>query len=314
MRYSRLIAPLSLLAISTTAHATECQPVFLNGDQSLTIDGVEIEPGGRATEDFQVRVRNASGPGGGPPAGGPGAAPGGAGQCRATIRVARLGTPLNPDFPAYLLRGPGNQRIEILPDSTAGGTTESDVVIANAPSGPQGRAVPFQIGVQTEWGLRAGTYIEQLELLLIDEDSNVADRRTLTVTIVIPSAASLRLVGAVVGGEGGGPAQIDLGNLSSTRETSSQRFGARIFSTAPYIVTFQSANQGNLLHEHGREQIPYRLYFDGALVNLAGMNEFSYPDPTPKAGDRRLMRIVVPPAVALAGRYSDRITVTVTAM
>lgn len=300
MRYSTLIAPIFLLALPVTATATECQPVFLNSDSSLIIDGVEIEPGGRATQDFQVRVQNAAGPGGGP--------------CSMTIRIARLAVSPDPDFPPYLLRAPGNQQIEILPDPASGGTADSDIIIANAPPGPQGRAVPFQIGVQTEWGLRAGTYIDRLQLLLIDEAGNIVDRSPLTITIRIPPAVSLRLVGAVVGGGGGGPAQVDLGNLSSTTETRSERFGARIFSTAAYVVRFDSANQGNLLHEQGREQVPYRLFFDGVLVDLVGANEFPYLNSTPKGGDRRPMRIVVPPVVALAGRYSDRITITVTAL
>lgn len=308
MRYSILLATISLFALPSMANATECQPAFVNGDQSLIIDGVEIEPGGRATRDFQVRVQDAAGSGGGQP---PQA---GVRPCGATIRVARLLPSPDPEFPAYSLRAPGNQRIEILPDPASGGTADSDVIIANAPPGPQGRAVPFQIGVSTEWGLRAGIYVEQLQLLLLDEDGNVADRSTLTITIIIPSAVSLRLVGAVVGGNGVGPAQLDLGNLSSSRETHSQRFGALILSTAPYTVRFSSANRGNLLHEQGREQVPYRLYFDGALVDLTGASEFPYPNRTPAGGDRRPMRIVVPPVVAIAGRYSDRITVTVAAL
>jgi hypothetical protein len=314
MRYSILIASISL-AIPATANAADCQPAFVNGDQSLTIDGVDIEPGGRATEDFQVRIQNAAGPHGGPPDDPPGRSDRmGAGPCEATIRIARVGASPDSGFPPYSLSAPGNQQIEILPDPASGGTADSDVIIANAPPGPQGRAVPFQIGVPTEWGLRAGTYIEQLQLSLIDRNGNVVDRTTLTIIIVIPSAVSLRFVGAVVGGGGNGPARVDLGNLSSSRETRSNRFGARIFSTAPYVVRLSSVNQGNLLHEHGREQVPYRLFFDGALVDLAGANEFPYLDRTPKSGDRRPMSIVVPPVVALAGRYSDRITVTVTAM
>lgn len=315
MRHSILAVPMSLLAIPAAATAADCEPAFINGDQSLTIDGIELEPGGRATQDFRIRVQNRVGLGGGPSDNGPGmSGPMGAGPCEATIRIARLGTSPDPDFPFYLLSGPGNRRIEILSDPAAGATTDSDVVIANAPPGPQGRAVPFQIGVPTEWGLRAGTYVDQLQLLLIDGSGNIADRSTLTVTIIIPPAVSLRLVGAVVGGEGGGPARVDLGNLSSSAETRSERFGARIFSTSPYIVRFSSVNLGNLLHEQGREQIPYRLYFDGTLVNLAGANEFPYLQHTPKAGELRPLSVAVPPVVALAGRYSDRVTITVTAM
>jgi hypothetical protein len=318
MRYSTFIAPIVLLAIPVTAAASECRPSFVDDGQAVVIDGVEIEPGGRAAEGFQVRVQNAAAPAGGPPP--TPAPPGGSvglddgGPCEATIRVARVGAPPASGFPPYLLRAAGNQRIEVLPDPASGGTADSDVVIANAPPGPQGRVVPFQIGVSTEWGLRAGTYVEQLELLLIDRNGEVTDRSSLTISIVIPSAVSLRLVGAVVGDGRSGPAQVDLGNLSSTSETRSDRFGARIFSTAPYVVSFSSANQGNLLHDQGSEQIPYRLFFDGNQVNLAGISEFPYLDSTPQGGDNRPMSIVVPPVVALAGRYSDRITMTVTAM
>lgn len=311
MRCSILVAPIFLLAIPAIANAAECEPVFVGGDQSVIIDGVDIEPGGSATRDFQIRVRNAAGPpGGGPDMSGPM----GAGPCETIIRVARVGPSPGPDFPSYSLRAPGNRQIEILADPTAGGTADSDVVIANAPPGPQGRAVPFQLGVSTEWGLRAGTYVDQLELVLIDPSGRVVDRSTFTITIIIPSAVSLRLVGAVVGGGVGGPAQVNLGSLSSTEETRSERFGALIFSTAPYSVRFSSANRGNMLHEQGREQVPYRLFFDGMLVDLAGANEFPYLDRSAKGGDRRPMSIVVPPVVALAGRYSDRVTVTVTAM
>lgn len=310
MRYPIFIAAISFLAVPATAEATDCQPVFVDGDQSVFVDGVDIEPGGSATRDFKIRVQNAAGPPGGSGMSGTM----GAGPCGATIRVARVGPPPGLDFPPYSLRAPGNQQIEILADSTLGGTTDSDVVIANAPPGPQGRAVPFQLGVSTEWGLRAGTYVDQLELALIDRNGRVVDRSALTITVVIPSAVSLRLVGAVVGGGVGGPAQVDLGSLSSTQETRSERFGALIFSTAPYLVRFSSANRGKMLHEQGSEQIPYRLFFDGVLVDLAGANEFPYLDRSAKGGDRRPMSIVVPPVVALAGRYSDRVTITVTAI
>src|SRR5690606_39666867 len=265
IRYSTFIIPLSLMAIPATASATDCRPVFVDGDQSLTVDGVEVEPGGRTTHDFQVRVQNS----------------GEANPCGAIIRVARVDPSPDPDLPPYLLSAPGNRRIEVLPDLSAGGTTDSDVVIANAPAGPRGRTVPFQIGVPTQWGVRAGTYVEQLQLSLIDEKGEVTDRSLLTINIVIPRAVSLRLVGAVVGGEGAGPAQIDLGNLSTTTETRSERFGALIFSTSPYAVSFISTNKGSLVHEQGREQVPYRLYFDGTLVDLAGANEFPYLDRTP---------------------------------
>jgi len=309
MRYPTVIMPFVLAAVPAAASAADCQPAFVNPDQSLVIDGVTIEAGGRATEDFQLRVQNAAAGGSGPSGGGPM----GSATCEASIRFARFSAP-DPDFPAYSLRAPGNREVEVLPDPASGGTADSDVVIANAPAGPQGRSVPFRLTIPTEWGVRAGSYIEQLQAQLLDRDGNVVDTAAVTITVTVPSAVSLRLVGAVVGGSAGGPAQIDLGNLSSTRETRSEPFGALILSTAPYSVRFSSANLGALVHQDGRERVPYRLFFDGAPVDLAGSSEFPYLAHTPRGGDRRPMSIVVPPVVALAGHYSDRITVTVSTL
>lgn len=308
MRYWTLFAPVLLAPLPGVAQAADCEPIFDHGDESVVVNGVEIAPGALATQNFQVRVRNA--------AASDDAAPGvanGSNPCSAIIRISRIGSP-TPDFPAYFLRAPGQQQIEILPASDAGGTTRSDVVLANAPAGPSGRAVPFQIGVETEWGLRAGTYVEQLELSLVDSGGTITDRKKLTITITIPAAVSIRLVGAVIGGGGGGPASIDLGTLSSSAETRSQPFGARILSTSPYVVSLNSINSGKLAQDEGSAEILYRLTFDGALVDLSGANLFPYLSATPKSGDFRPMSLVVTPVSAPAGRYSDRITVTLSAL
>lgn len=310
MRYSTFIAPLTLLTASVGANAASCDPVFASESQSVTLNGIEISPGAIASRDIQLRVRNAANSSDDRAD----AAPANSKRCPATIRISRLGMPIDPEFPPFTLSAPGQRQIEILPDPQAGGSTKSDITIVNAPSGPQGRAVPFQIGVLTEWGLKAGTYTEQLELSLVNDSGTIVDRTTLTITIVVPPAVSLRLVGAVTGGAMGGPVRIDLGNLSTTAETRSQPFAARILSTAPYVVNFSSTNLGRLAHDQANAQIAYRLYFDNSLVDLAVTNDFPYLSATPRSGDSRPMRIVVPAVTALAGRYSDQITITVSAL
>lgn len=313
MRYSSLIALICMLAAPAYAHDRDCRPVFATADQAVIINRTSIEPGGKSTQDFQVQIQNEAEDRRDDDDDGSSEAARSE-RCEAAIRIVRIGPVPAPDFPPYGIRAAGNRSIEILPDPYSGRTPDSDVEIANVPPGPQGRTVQFQISVPTDWSLRAGTYTEQLQLLLIDERGKVRDQSTLTTTIIIPTAVSLRLVGAVVGGKSHGPAQIDLGNLSNTSETRSDRFGARIFSTSPYTVQFSSVNLGNLLHEHGGEEIPYRLYFDGSLIDLGRATEIPYPSRPPESGDNRAMSIVVPPVTALAGRYSDRITITVAAM
>lgn len=302
MRNSLSVIALLAATVPGVAHAQACDPVFLSSDQAATIDGIRIEPGAVATRDIFVRVANDASVAGS-----------GGGTCPATIRIARISPPPGPNFPVYTLRGPGNRQIEILPDRASAGTASSDIAIANAPQGPQGRAVKISVAVSTEWGLSAGTYVDELEVLLIDDTGNIETTK-LTVTIIVPAAVSLRLVGAILGGGPGAPAQVDLGTLSSERRTQADNFAARIFSTGQYSVRLTSSNNGRLGHEAADENIPYRLYFDGQLADLGSGAEFSYLGPTPRAGDLRPMRISVEPVVALAGRYSDRISVTVTAM
>src|SRR3546814_11279311 len=103
-----------------------------------------------------------------------------AAPCGATTRIARVGASSNHDSPPYRLSAPGNGQIEILPDPASGGSADSDVVIANAPSGAQGRNVPFQIRVPTEWGLQAGTFTAELQLALIDQGGNIVDTSKFT--------------------------------------------------------------------------------------------------------------------------------------
>ncbi len=309
MRCFTFLAPVALMAISTVAAANdaECHPAFSSGDVSVVVEGIDIEAGSRTVRDFQVRVVDRGSEGAAP------LATSSNSLCPAKIRIARTGLSTNPDSPPFSLAAPSNPNLEILPDAAAGETSNSDVLIANVPPGRQGRSVPFQLSLSTDWGIRAGDYHEQLRMLLVDASGSIVDTAILSITFAVPRAASIRFVGAVVG-ETAGPAQIDLGTLSTTRPTYSAPFGALILSTAPYVVNFESENQGSLANEATGEQIPYIMTFDASQVDLAGSNAFAFDGPTPRSGDRRPMTIQVPPASAPSGRYADRITATVTAM
>jgi hypothetical protein len=298
MRNSILFASAALVAIPGAAQAA-CEPGFMTSSQSVNIVGVDVEPGAVASATLGLNVRNEGGTGDQ--------------ACPAVIRVSRVGASADPSFPAFTLLGPGSQTIEILPDPSAGGSTASDVNIINALPAPQGLDVPFVFRVPTEWGIKAGTYSEQLRFSLYDVGGTLRDTATVTVSITIPRAVSVRLVGAVLGASGTGPARVDMGTLSSSTETRSPDFAALIFSTGPYMVSFASANLGNLLNENGHDKIGYELYFDGQRVDLAGVNGFPYAAATSSLGDFRPLRVIVPAVDAAAGRYTDRVTVTVSA-
>jgi hypothetical protein len=298
MRYSILLASAAFAALPGAAQAA-CKPGFRTNAQTVNIVGVDIEPNAVASTTLSLNVRNEDESSSQP--------------CPAVLRISRVGASADPNFPPFTLLGPGNQTVEILPDPSVGGSTASDVNVADALAEPQGLDVPFEFRVPTEWGIKAGSYTEQLQFSLYDLGGILRDTATVTVSITIPRAVSLRLVGAVLGSGASGPARVDMGTLSSTTETRSPDFAARIFSTGPYMVSFTSTNLGSLLNENGRDKISYRLYFDGQLVDLTGVNGFPYSSATSSSGDFRPLRVVVPAVTAVAGRYSDQVTVTVSA-
>ena len=302
-----ILASIALTAMPSSLMASDCVPQFASADQTVIISGVEIAPGATSVDSFHVRVRNSA-------ENANEAGSNAQNPCAAIIRVARLNGTIDPGFPQYNLEAPGQSQIEVLPNPSTGGTSHSDIEIANAPTGPQGRSIPFQVQVPTEWGLTAGTYTDRLELLMFDRTGALVDRTNLNVTVVIPATVSVRLVGAVIGGGFGSGARIDLGFLSTSRQTRSQPFGARIFSTAPYVVNIASTNRGNLTHVDLGSELPYHLYFDGAQVDLINTNALTYLTHTPRAGVVHPMFLEVPPATVPAGRYSDRITLTVSAL
>jgi hypothetical protein len=295
-----VVVTLAAIVAALPSPARACDPVFRSGDQTVDIDATDIAAGSTVTQNFQVRVGDSSPPGGG------------GGACRVAITVARANVVPDPQFPPYALRAPGNSNIEVLATPSSAGGATNQVPIANPPAGPQGEAVPFKVEIKTQWGLTGGTHIEHLVLSLYDDSGKLTDTIHVDLRIVVPATISLQLIGAISGGPG--TAQVDLGELSTTAETRSPPFAALILSTSPYTVSISSVSKGKLVQDGGAATIPYRLYFDGQEVDLAGSNLRSYSQPSLPQGDTRPIAIVVGPADQPAGHYSDRVTVTASAI
>lgn len=269
-----------------------CQPEFSQASQTVTLNAVEIGAGEQARETFQIRVRNR-----------------GEDQCPATIRFAREpSAPLDPSF-AYQLVAAA-QVIEVLPDEIAAPAPRSDVFIPGISAGASSVGVPIQLTLPTEWGIASGTRRETLVLLLVDENENVIDRMLLHINITIPPTVELRIVGATGSNR---VVEVDLGSLEPEQMNFSDPFAARIWSTAPYTVSFESENRGALVHSSASDRIPYTLEMDGAAVDLTGAIPVSFGSPTGSLGNLHPLRIVVAPFTARAGDYGDRVRVTVTA-
>lgn len=276
--------------VATGAHA--CRPQFTSHSQTVNVNGVAMGAGNVAVERFSVGVRNADGD-----------------QCPTQLRISRA-APGDPATPLYVLLS-NSQQISIAPNEQTA-TSSSDIGIT-AGAGSSGSLSPFELRLPTEWGLKAGDYDEPLLMSLIGPDGAVLDRLNLNVHIIIPAAVALNLVGAT--GGGAGPAQINLGLLSSTQQVRSPPFGARVWSTSPYNIAFRSENHGALAQSDGTDTIPYQLTMDNRPVDLSGgAAHFIFVRHTSSQGDSHPMSILVMPVRALAGHYSDRVTVSITAM
>lgn len=283
-------AVLATPAIAQDTQGQRCDPEFSSAAETVNLVGLEIGPNEFARENFGVRVRNRAD-----------------GQCLVTLRVSRVSSP-SLDLPPYLLFQ-GGQRLDIAPSAqTPSGNSDIDVA---ASGGSRGNNVPFRIRFPTEWGLNAGTFTDQLRFSLIDASGAEIDQLLVTVNLAVPRSVSVRVVGATGVDD---VARIRLGNLSSSQPTRSDPFGVRVWSTSGYSVAFRSTGNGTLVHEDELDRIPYRLLMDRQEVDVATSTPVTFMQHTNSLGELHALEVQVPATRARAGRYSDRVTVTVTAV
>ena len=292
MRITALIA--STIALwASPALAQECHPKFVNNSQTVNVSDVEVGARKVSRESFNVRIVNEHN-----------------GPCSATIRFLRLdGTAVSANL-EYALRS-GSSVLELLPNQAATGTSQSDLLVAGIPGGDSGRSVPFLLTIPSDWGVEAGFHSEQIQLSLIDVSTQVVDTLLLTINVTVPPSVSIRVVGATGTDR---VASINLGNITPRDVSVSDPFGIRVWSTAPYLVSFESENRGNLRHEGGLDLIPYEMRMDEQQVNLGASGDFVFPERTTSLGRVHRLRVQAGPATGRAGGYADRITVTVTAV
>lgn len=294
MRNGTLLAALgtSLWATGAVAGAGECAPRFTQGAQTVTLAATDVGVGAEARENFQIRVQNE-----------------GNGPCSATLRFARQTTSAGDPSARYSLVS-GGQTVDVLPSELDVPSTRSDVFVPGLPGGANGRAVPIRLAFPTEWGITSGIHREELLVTLLNEQGAAVDTMLLYFNISVPPTVDLRIVGATGGNT---VAEINLGELESDRVNLSDPFAVRVWSTSPYLVSFESEGSGALIHQNGLGRIPYSLRMDGAKIDLVGATPGAVGPATGPLGQAHPLLIEVQPFVAEAGDYADRVSVTVTA-
>lgn len=289
-----LVAGGLVLAAVPIAAQAACAPQFDQAAQTVVVPDLRVNAGATTSETFGIRIKNAAS---------------GGGKCGATLRIARSTT-----APATILTPysvvTGGRTLEVLANEMLPGTVASDLAIGQLPQGPNGANFPFRLVVPSGWGLTAGSWTDDLVVILLDENDIEVDRLYLTLSFTIPPAVELRVVG-VTGTNA--IASINLGNLDPRSVNRSDPFGVRIWSTSPYTVSFRSQNDGGLLHSGASDRIDYRLFMNNVEVSTAGAPAAYRPQGTNALGELHPLSVRVDPFLAPAGDYSDRVEVTVTA-
>ncbi|MGB3805849.1 MAG: hypothetical protein WA936_01480 [Erythrobacter sp.] len=275
------------------APALACEPTFTQAAQTVTLTATEVSDGARVETSEQIRILNT-----------------GSGECNAFLRVSRFSASSSDPARNFTLTS-GGQEIDVLPSDVSAASSNSDLFVPAIPSGGvDSRSVPLRFSFPVGWGIASGTTTDTLLVQLIDESGNVFDDMFLTVNLTVLPSVEMRIVGATGNDR---IARIDLGALNPRGITRSDPFGLRVWSTSPYTVTFASSNAGALVHDLNGDRIAYELRTTGSEVDLSGASPGALGRRTGALGDFHSLEIAVPPFVAQAGEYTDRVVVTVSA-
>jgi len=288
-----LILGIAIQGWSISALAQDCAPEFVYESESVTIRVDEIGYGQTAGETFQIAIRNAED-----------------GQCSVSVRAAYSMLSVGAEESSLVLSADGSV-LEILSNDAAPGSGNTDFLVGSLPQGSYGTTVNFQASVGANWGVRSGIETRELTLSLVNETGLVVDTMRLLVTVDILPAVELRIVGAT---GAGAVSRINLGNISSDRTSTSDPFALRVLSTGPYSITFESDNQGALLRTGGSDTVPYVLAMNGQEVDLSGSTPTLFSSGTGSLGELHSLLVSVPPTFSIAGDYSDRVNVMLSAI
>ncbi|WP_207459659.1 spore coat protein U domain-containing protein [Azospirillum sp. SYSU D00513] len=202
---------------------------------------------------------------------------------------------------------------------------------ADAPSGPGNGLLAGTVGdddaVVTVWAAIAagqlvepGRYRDRLTVSLYElsggQPGQLHDRQTIEVEAEVGSAMQSKLiVGGARGELDGRVATLDFGEM---RTGDSLSFGVEVAGNTPYAVRLESENGGAFagVDANNREgRIGYSLSMDGAVLPLGGPVSMTGGGSSGAGGshEHHFEVRVGDTSRALAGRYADSLTVTVSA-
>lgn len=227
---------------------------------------------------------------------------------------------------AYIVRiepdtGPGKaalysgaHSLDVRVDQLGREISQGDNVVevhGSMPRGQPQRQVKFQVSVPPGQRVPAGQYVGRLAVSLFDSrdgGQELVTRQTVdVVTQVAPSVVASFGSDAQAGIKS---MDVGFGTLMKGQEKS---LDFSVAANTPYSIDLLSENAGQLRHEFTSNGIAYDLRIDGQLVQPAAGTETTILQGSTSSQHRLDFMIRTETALALAGKYSDRLTLIIAA-
>ncbi|WP_292051152.1 MULTISPECIES: hypothetical protein [unclassified Brevundimonas] len=178
-----------------------------------------------------------------------------------------------------------------------------------SPNGVAANGYAVRVAPQGNPG--AGQFIQQVTFDYISPNSKeVLASRTIPIIYEVRASARIGLKGEY--SRIGGIRTISLGELED--RTYSPRTVVTVDSTRSYLLNVRSENQGRLVHQDPAWKIPYRLRMGSVDVDLSSPFQFQRNSRHAVNDEYPLQFLVQDTSGKRAGRYSDILHFTVTAI
>lgn len=170
---------------------------------------------------------------------------------------------------------------------------------------------PYVVRVSPQGNPGAGEFVQQVTFDYITPNSKeVLASRTIPIIYEVRASARIGLKGEY--SRVGGVRTINLGELED--RTYSPRTVVTVDATSSYLLEVRSENHGRLVHEEPAWNIPYRLRLGTVEVDLSGPYQIHRVSAEAVNDEYPLQFSVQDTSHKRAGRYSDVLHFTVSAI
>lgn len=240
---------------------------------------------------------------------------------RATVSILHEGGTCQ-----YMLRiepdtGPGEGRIHsasghliynIEPSGGQGRDADNVVELSGSFSGNRlQKDVPFQVTMPTGQRAMAGVYNGRIALSLYRTDNGIEelmDQQSMFVTSNVTPKVSASF-GDLANGNN---QSVDL-NLGMMTRHQNASLDFAVSANTDYKVNLESQNSGALKHEFSDNLLDYEIRIDGQVVRDSDPNAATLFSGNDNSRHRLDFELQGDPALGVAGKYSDRLTLIISA-